>query len=293
MVHVGVLGLGAIGHLIAAQLWEKSGLQLHFFNRTERHNLSFKDHLGQLLDRPINCQISPARQRLDWLFICLKTYHYLDAAVWFQHLIGPDTRIVVLRNGLAHSTPLLDYADQSKILPVLVDAPTQYNPRGGYYHQLASARLIIPQHPLSSSLQSLLNESQIWIQIAEDFITASWEKLIESAAIGAITCLTGETCHIFQRQAVRQLYRQLLEEGIAVAQADGAQLSKDYLAQMLQKLAGYPPEKGSSMLTDRLAGRPIEVMAKSGIISQKGKKLGVSTPFHDNYTVLLRQINLP
>ncbi|MEL6656928.1 MAG: ketopantoate reductase C-terminal domain-containing protein [Bacteroidota bacterium] len=291
MVHVGILGLGAIGHLIAAQLWEKSGLHLHFYNRTERRYLRFKNHLSQLLDTPINCQTTPAPQRLDWLFICLKTYHYPDAAVWFQHLIGSHTRIAVLRNGLAHSTPLLDYTDQSKILPILVDGPTQYNSQGGYYHQLASARLIVLKHPLSSPLQSLLNKSHLQIQIAEDFITASWAKLIESAAIGAISCLTGETCHIFQQQAVQQLYKQLLEEGIAVAKADGAQLPNDYSSIILQKLAGYPPEKGSSMLTDRLAGRPIEVMAKSGIISQKGKELGVSTPLHDNYTVLLQQIN--
>ena len=291
MLQVGILGLGAIGHLVAAQLLEKSGLHLHFFNRSNRTRFRFKSHLGRLVDKPVECHTRPAAFQLDWLLACLKTYHYTAAEPWFQQLIQPTTRVVVLRNGLDLGAPLLPYSSAAMILPTLVDGPTQFNDTTKQYEQLAPARLILPPHPLSESFQTLLEGSDVQVSIATDFKTASWEKLIESAALGAITCLTGATCQIFRNENIKQLYRQLLDEGIQVARADGAQLSQDLEERLLEKVVSYPPEKGSSMLTDRLAGRPIEVMAKNGIISQKGKDLGVSTPLNDSFTALLQHIN--
>ena len=292
VIDIGVLGFGAIGHLLAAQFWEKSGFQLHFFNRSERNHFRFQSYLGRLIDSPIQCHTQPTPIKLDWLLVCLKAYHYPAAAGWFTELIHPTTRVVVLRNGLDLAAPLMSYTGTDMVLPVLVDSPTQCLP-SQHYRQLASGQLTVPQHPLRTPFQSILAGSELKVKTTTDFNTASWEKLIESAAVGAITCLSGATCHILKNESIQLLYNQLLEEGIQVARADGAQITEDYLPQMREKANNYPPEKGSSMLTDRLAGRPIEVMAKNGIISQKGKELGIGTPLSDSFTVLLQFVNHP
>lgn len=82
-----------------------------------------------------------------------------------------------------------------------------------------------------------------------------------------------------------------MEEGIQVAKADGAIISSDFANVMLEKLEFYPKEKGSSMLTDRKLGRPIELGAKNGAIVKIGKKYKIETPLNDLIVTILSKTN--
>ena len=129
------------------------------------------------------------------------------------------------------------------------------------------------------------------VVLSDDFKTESWKKLCESAALGAILCLSGETCWIFEDERLQRLYADLLNESITVARADGAKIEEGFDEQMLKKLLAYPPHKGSSMLTDRLNGRAIELGAKNGIISKVAKEQGTATPLNDLVVALLSHTN--
>lgn len=290
MLRVGVLGLGAIGHVMATQFLDKSGIQLHFFNRSLRTKLHIKLFNEQLIDQDIECLTQPTSVTLDWLIICLKANHYPAAQAWFNHLVLPTTKVIIIRNGLDLAEPLLAYAPKDRILPCLIDCPTQRHP-DGYYQQFQAAHLMVPVHPLSAEAKGLLENAATTLTVYPDFKTKSWEKLCASAALGAITCLSGQTCHIFEHPDLLTLFRQLLAEGMQVAKADGAQLPANYEQHQLEQLKSYPPEKGSSMLNDRLAGKLIEVEAKNGVISQLGKRYGIATPLNDHCAALLRVIN--
>jgi 2-dehydropantoate 2-reductase len=287
---VGILGLGAIGHVIAAQLFQKSGTRLYFFNRSPRERLRIRLFDGQQLDHEIKCILHPQTIQLDWLVICLKTYHYPGASAWFKHLIGPETKVVVIRNGLQLTAPLSAYTSLSKLMPCLIDCPTQLADDGGY-QQFQVARLMIPPHALATEFQALFPSTAMTIEVVSDFKTTSWEKLSASAALGAITCLSGQPCRVFREEDIVELFRALVKEGLAVAKADGAKIPKTYLEQEIEKTRHYPPEKGSSMLNDRQKGNQIEVTAKNGVISELGKKYGIPTPLNDHFTALLKIIN--
>jgi ketopantoate reductase len=60
---------------------------------------------------------------------------------------------------------------------------------------------------------------------------------------------------------------------------------------MLEKIKIYPKEKGTSMLTDRTLGKPIELGAKNGAIGKVGKKYNLETPLHDLVCTLLGRTN--
>ncbi len=66
-----------------------------------------------------------------------------------------------------------------------------------------------------------------------------------------------------------------------VARSDGAIIDKDFKDEMFKKVMAYPETKGSSMLTDLLAGRPLELGAKNGIIAKTGQENGIQTPISD------------
>lgn len=284
---IGIFGIGAIGSVMACCLQDKH--QVYFFNR------SLKKRIDLIIEKETfskQIQLSKASEKinLDWLLICIKEYHYLAAAPELAALITPSTRVGIIRNGLYLKEPLLAYASKEQLVEVMIDCPTQLI-EDGKFHALRKPKLKLEGGALATSLHQLFNPNLIQLRQVDNFITASWEKLIESSALGAILALSGESVWIFKDNAIIKLFEQLVDEGIAVAYVDGAKLSATFKKDLLEKLAKYPDHKESSMLTDRRLGRPIEVNAKNGIISRLGKVYGLATPLNDWATHLLKYTN--
>jgi 2-dehydropantoate 2-reductase len=83
----------------------------------------------------------------------------------------------------------------------------------------------------------------------------------------------------------------VLAEAVAVARADGARIADDEPAQTMVRLLTFPPEVGTSMYFDRLAGRPLEVEALTGAIVAAGQRLGIPTPLNQALLTLLRAVS--
>ena len=85
--------------------------------------------------------------------------------------------------------------------------------------------------------------------------------------------------------------RGLIRECIAVGRAEGADLP-DGLADDV--VAGYragPADSVNSMLADRLAGRPMEIDARNGVIVRLGTRHGIATPLNAMAATLLRAVS--
>lgn len=286
---VGILGVGAIGSVMAAIL-QHQDLSLRLYNRSSFDVIKIRKPALEIsipIQIHTSVDVPPA---LDWLIICLKEQHFTAAQSWFRQLISAHTKVAVIRNGLRLKDPILDFTTTDKILECMIDCPTQPIEKR-YYQQFSIPKLSLPSSPLAAEFESLFISDDIIIQTVADFRTSSWKKLCESAAVGAILCLSGETCWIFKDEEIRILYQKILAEAISVAKADGAKIEDDFIKKMLQKLLAYPDHKGSSMLTDRKNGRPIELGAKNGIISRLGAFYQVSTPINDMVCTLLKHTN--
>ncbi len=65
-----------------------------------------------------------------------------------------------------------------------------------------------------------------------------------------------------------------------MGRADGAQLPADEPEQLLTTLLTYPPDAGTSMYFDRLAGRPLEIEALTGAVVAAGERHRMPTPLN-------------
>ena len=78
---------------------------------------------------------------------------------------------------------------------------------------------------------------------------------------------------------------------MAIARADGARLADDEAAQTVATLLTYPPEAGTSMYFDCIAGNPLEVEALTGAIVTAGERHGIAAPINRALLTLLRAIS--
>jgi 2-dehydropantoate 2-reductase len=172
--------------------------------------------------------------KLDWLIICLKEHQFEEAKNLLQKLISRKTKIAIIRNGMELKEPLLPFATEDQILECMINCPTQPD-KNQVYQQLGNAMITTAKVDLAIDFQHLFKNKDFQFRQVEDFKPENWKKLLESACLGAITCLTGETCWIFEEEKIRTLFQRLMEEGIQVAKADGPIIPSDFVNYNVRK----------------------------------------------------------
>jgi len=88
-------------------------------------------------------------------------------------------------------------------------------------------------------------------------------------------------------EAVGDVARQIVRECIAVGRAEGARLEDSLADTVVQRYRASPPDSLNSIHADRLAGRPMELDARNGVIVRLGKKHGIPTPANAMAAALL------
>ena len=263
MKKIGIFGIGSIGSVLAKYLSKNENNICSYFNRNDNTEakVKFQNEVSVVSISPLNVY----KVNLDWLIVCLKEYHYQNAMIDIEKLLGPKTKVAIFRNGLRLSSNFLNLTSQEMILETIIDCPTQLNEEGVYV-QFGKPKICLPVGENSEEFVSLFALSEIKFTISNNFLHDQWSKLIESASLGAIQCLTEQPCVIFRNNKWFEMYEKLIDEGIKVAQSDGVDLGDEFKSLLLQKLKSYPPEKASSMLSDKLNGNKLELDAKAGII---------------------------
>ena len=129
-------------------------------------------------------------------------------------------------------------------------------------------------------------------EAVEDARPAQWRKVIFNAStnpIGALTGLThGQVC---ERPDLRALVTSLVDEGKAVAAAQGITLDadpEDLIDHAAKPEVAYGHK--ASMLQDVEARRQTEIDFLNGGIARFGRELGVPTPSHDTITALIKGV---
>jgi 2-dehydropantoate 2-reductase len=137
----------------------------------------------------------------------------------------------------------------------------------------------------------LLEGTPISVQLTADFKTQAWRKLLLNAVANPMTCLTLRRQEVLRRPDIHALCLEVLNEAVTVARADRAVLAEDEEARVMATLLTFPPEVGTSMYFDRLAGRALEADALTGAIVAAGERLGVPTPLNTALLTLLRAVS--
>jgi 2-dehydropantoate 2-reductase len=142
-----------------------------------------------------------------------------------------------------------------------------------------------------SAFAELLAGTPMRVVRTADFDTLAWRKLLINAVANPITALTLQRQAVFRRDDVQALCLAILEEAAVVGRADGVRLAPDEAERTLATLLTYPAEAGTSMLFDRLGGRPFEVEALTGAVVAVGARHHVPTPLNAMLLTLLRAIS--
>lgn len=215
--------------------------------------------------------------KADWVLVGVKVHQTAGAAAWFDTLCGPDTVVVTLQNGIEAVERLTPLVHGAEVLPAVVYCGAELVAPGEVVHR-TNRTLVIPDQPGAAGLVSLFGQSDARVDVRADWATAAWEKLCGNAMANGVTALTGQRSPVFGRPEAARAALAIASEVRAVALAHGITVSAELPGLVVDALAGGPADGGTSMLYDRMAGRPLEHDAIYGAVVRAGAKKAVPTP---------------
>ncbi|MFT9382470.1 oxidoreductase [Gluconobacter sp.] len=282
---VAVIGPGAIGTVIATALYE-AGHTPVLCGRTPREHLTLQDN-GRLITVPGPVKTDPRQidRKADLVFLAVKDTQIEAAAEWLSVLCRPRTVVCVLQNGVEQVERVGPHCPHAQVIPAVVWFPVQAQSDGSVRLR-GAVRLTLPDMSASHIVVEALQGSRCSVELAEDFLSQAWRKLLQNAAAGLMV-LTRRRSGMFGRSDIAELTLTYLRECLAVARAEGAELGDEVPQSILDKFLAFPADMGTSILTDREARRPLEWDIRNGVIRRRGRAHGIPTPISDVIVPLL------
>ena len=233
------------------------------------------------------CEDPSGMPHADFVLFTVKTYGVGDVTALLQPVIGPDTVILTLQNGVDTPGYLQQAFGRGTVLAGITRiGSTLVEP--GVIEQPTRDRAIeygsLDEHGEAAleRVRQLLEAADIPVILSPDIRKSLWEKLVLISAFAGLSALTGLSPNqLLARQPTRTIYAQVMEEAAAVARAAEVALPADTAAQILSYLDAEGELGSASMAVDFQHRRRTEIEAINGAVVRHGQRLGIPTPVNE------------
>jgi 2-dehydropantoate 2-reductase len=285
VARVAVVGVGAIGATVAAAVQDAGGHELVLCARRSLERVVVERPDGEQVVLRASVLSDPdGVEAADWVLLAVKAHQTQGAAGWLRALCSRDCTVAVLQNGIDHVERVAPLVGGAAVLPTVNWCPVEPM-EPGRVRQRGALRLAVPDGPAGEAFAQLLGDAAE-VAVGGDFAREAWRKLCANAVSG-VMALAGRPAAIFSLEDLRAVATALAYECAAVARAEGAPLSDEDADDVIAWIDDLPPDAGSSILTDRLAGRALEWEARNAVIGRLGRRHGIATPVSDTVAALL------
>ncbi|MEJ5310812.1 MAG: ketopantoate reductase family protein [Anaerolineae bacterium] len=289
---VAIFGAGAMGGYFATQFLNVADFSTAVLARGERYARLKRDGLivnGQHYDVPVIHPDEPG-EPADLIVVALKNYHLPEAVPDLKSVIGEQTTIISVMNGLDSEEIIGAAYGMDKLLyavSVGIDAQRDgnrisYTRPGKHYVGNANNTHIDER---VRRVQAAFERAGIAYETPVDMLRILWWKFMVNVGMNQASAVTRATYGIFQTSPEAQaLMETLMHEVIVLAERAGIDLKEKDIADWYTFLNTLSPQGKTSMLQDIEAGRKTEVEAFGGKVVALGERYGIPTPV--NLTML-------
>ena len=296
-MRVAVMGAGGVGGCLGALL-ARDGNEVSLIARgphldaIRTKGLELQRNSG---DFTVNVQATDNPREVgpvDLVLYTVKTYHNDVAIPAIRPLIGPDTAVLTLQNGVDCHVRVRESLGPGHALPGAYWTASSIEAPGVVALVGASSRLSFGEErgrtsARAESIRRTLRSAGIDAELSPDPLQVIWTKFIVLCALAGITSAARTRIREFiQSTEGLELFTGAMREVDTVGRARGVNLPPDLVERSVEFIKGFPDFQ-NSMHADFENGRPTELDALNGAVVRIGSESGVPTPInHFIYAVL-------
>jgi 2-dehydropantoate 2-reductase len=291
-VKFAIFGTGGVGGYFGGRL-AQAGQDVTFIARG-RHLASITES-GLRVDsiggdfRVENVKATDSPQsvgEVDVVLVATKAWQLTESFEQLKYLVGKQTMIIPLLNGVEHIDLLVDLFGKRVLggscrISSFVAGPGHIT-HVGVRPYLAFGELSNEISERVKTVQRIFSGiGEIDVDVPLNIQTAMWEKFIAICSTSGVGAVTRVPFGVYRATSEsRELLKSAIVEVEQVGRAKGVTLANDLVDTLMKRIDNLPEGMVASMEKDIMEGRPSELDAQTGAVVRMGREVGVPTPTH-------------
>jgi len=298
-----VVGPGAMGTLFGTLL-SKDGHEICMLDKDpsraqklSESGLNLKGESGDVSAKPLVTSDPAKIGESELVLVCVKAYDTESAAAALNPLVGSETVVLTLQNGLGNAEILAKAVGPEKVLAGSTSQGANVLEPGKIHHagrgDTFIGELSGPATERVRKLCEIFSSAGVPAQPSDDVQSLLWGKLVVNVGINPFTgLLQVRNGQLLDLPETLELMKRSVAEAVTVAETKGIKLPfPDPLAKVME-VAQLTGKNKSSMYQDVANGRRTEIDAICGSVVREGEKLSIPTPVNRVLTLLVRARSL-
>lgn len=251
----------------------------------QNDGLRVKSVLGDFhLPRVVATDTPEAIGPVDVVLVCVKMWDTESAGLAARPLLGPETAVVSLQNGVHNEELLGALLGREHVLGGLAYVTSRIGVPGLIVEESTTARLIFgeldgQQTPRARALHSACLDAGIDAILSADIAKEIWTKFVYICAFAGVCTLTRKPLGpVLKDSDTRALFVDCMREVELIARAKGVRLDPNIVDVQLGRADSFGDELRPSMLNDLESGGRIELEWLNGAVARLGREMGIETP---------------
>jgi 2-dehydropantoate 2-reductase len=299
-MRIAVVGTGGVGGGFGAAL-AKAGADVTFIARgahlaaMQKEGLKVEGGRGETHLVPTRATDNPAAiGKVDIVLFCVKLWDVESAGQQIKPLIGPDTAVIPLQNGIDAAERLIPILGENAVMGGVAQISASIIKPGVILQVGTFMRMIFGEFDGRRSKRgedflALCLKAGFDATLSEQITTELWMKFIPLCANASITAATRQPIgKLRDDKDIRAVFEAAFRETIAVGRAKGVTLPSDAFERIREFTSHLPAAMKASMALDLERGNRLELPWLGGKVVELGQKLGVPTPTHSLMYALLK-----
>jgi 2-dehydropantoate 2-reductase len=299
-MRIAVIGAGGVGGGFGAAL-AKAGADVAFVARGKHldamltRGLVVKGGRGETHLVPTRATDDPAKiGKVDVVLFCVKLWDVESAGAQIKPLIGAETAVIPLQNGIDAAERLIPILGAAAVMGGVAQISASITEPGvitqvGTFMRMIFGELDGRRTKRGEEFLALCQKAGFDATLSEAITTELWMKFILLATNASITAATRQPIgRLRDDPDIRPVIVAAFKEVIEVGRASGVTLPADALDRILDFIGHAPPAMKASMALDLERGNRLELPWLGGKVVELGRKLNVPTPVHGMMYALLK-----
>lgn len=288
-MRIAVMGAGAVGGYFGGVL-ANQGEDVSLIARGAHRDAIVKDglkvdsHWGGF-NVKVNATPDPAEVGVvDLILHCVKLYSNAEALPLIKPMVGPNTTILTVQNGVTSGEIIAGHFGADRVLQgaTYIEAAIM---GPGHIEQSGSTAMIEfgendgSQTERTTRIKSLLEKPGIQVAVSDDIVATLWSKLVSVGSFGTVMTAARATLpEVLSGPEGENVIRTVMEEIVAVGMSQGVKFSPGVVDEKLKGGIEEADEFKSSLQYDLNNGKPLELDDILGAVVSKGHEADIPVP---------------
>jgi len=299
-MRIAVIGAGGVGGAFGAAL-AKAGADVTFVARGKHldamltRGLVVEGGRGETRVVPTKATDDPASiGQVDIVLFCVKLWDVESAGAQIKPLIGPETGVIPLQNGIDAAGRLIPILGRGAVMGGVAQISASITAPGvitqvGTFMRMIFGELDGKLSRRGEEFFALCQKAGFDATLSDQILTELWMKFIPLAANASFTAVTRLPIGKLRDDPdIRALFIAAFKEVIEIGRANGIALPADALEKIIAFTDHVPAAMKASMALDLDRGNRLELPWLGGKVVELGKQLNVPTPVHGMIYALLK-----